>query len=322
MLRLPDHREIAIEPDAEEHPLLGRCDRVCSLDGTVLALGSAVDWRRPREIPALDRPGALPRGAGTAILNLLAWQARRAGDEALRYRGPYPSEALWTSLRASFRVEGSEAEAEARFFADAEARMRGTSVEPIDVTFRPDPHAWTFTSERVCVQHRRGLERVYVDGRAFDREGPGPWRVLEVGEERAAGVVLGSAPWAEVLRLDAQGRPLGEPVPLPPAPGDLVGTRLPQPVVAVLTEVLVGQAPRLLQPVVRQVLEGRAIAWGETRPELVAVGPELIEVHAAVVASLPTEPAPLLGVLVGLLQPAVRRAAAAALASAWASAQR
>lgn len=317
-LRLPDHREIGLSLDADVHPLLGRCDRVLDGDGSVLALGTTIDWRRPSRIPALDRPGALPRGAGTALLNLLAWQAQRARSGPLRYAGPYPSEALWSTLGASFRVEAPD-EARARFLADAVARMSGRALEPIDVDFHPAPHVWTWTSPRVCVQRRHGIERVYVDGRPFDREGPGPWRLFEDEDALVAGIELGGERGAELLRLDLEGHPRQEPRGLPPPPAELVGTPLPEPVVEVLCEIVAAQAPRGLEAAVREHLAGAEIRWGDPGSELVRSRPGAFELHAALVPMLPTDPTLLLGTLVQLLQPVVRRAAAAALAETWAA---
>lgn len=317
-LRLPDHREVTLVLDAADHPVLGRCDLVLGPDGQALAHGSAVDWRRPTQIPALDRPGSLPRGAGTALLDLLAWQALRAGTGPLRYHGPYPSEALWSTLAASFRVDDDAATARARFTADAQARSLAGTRTPVDVAFVPEPHVWTWPDPRVCVQRRRGIERIYVDGHAFDSDGSGPRQLYADGPELVAGIVLGRERWAQVLRLDAQGRPRGEPRSLPSAPADLVGTALPAAVVDVLAQVLVAQAPDLLQPAMRERLQGTWLVWGEPGPdELVGHRDGVLELHAGLVAALPTEPAALLGVLVQLLQPTARRIAAAALAVAW-----
>ncbi|MCA9652426.1 MAG: hypothetical protein H6712_11760 [Myxococcales bacterium] len=316
-LRLPDHGSITLVLDASTHPVLGRCDLVLDREGKRLARGSAVDWRAPTEIPALDRPGALPRGAGTALLNLLAWQAVRAGSGPLRYHGPYPSEALWTTLRASFRVDGPPDEAEARFVAEGEARAVAGTRAPIDVAFHPEPHTWHWSAPRVCVQRRRGIERVYVDGRPFEREGPGPWCLDEQGSEWIAGVRIAGVRWAELLRLDPEGVPRGEPQALPRAPTDLVSSPLPPPVTAVLCEVLVLQAPRLLQPAMRRTMDALELRWGDTAPELVRACDDAIELHAGLVAALPTDPSALLGTLVHLVQPTARRLAAASLAAAW-----
>src|SRR3954471_8841116 len=55
------------------HPLLGAAHVV---GDTAM---SAIDWARPRELPAIAEPGRLPPGAGGAILNAIAVLARDAG---------------------------------------------------------------------------------------------------------------------------------------------------------------------------------------------------------------------------------------------------
>lgn len=318
LLRLPDATEISLGLDAADHPILGRCDVVESPDGRRLALGSRVDWRRPMQIPALDRPGALPRGAGTAILNLLAWQAHRANTGPLRYAGPYPSLSLWRSLQASFTVDEPAHDAQARFLADAQGRALAGTRGEIPVDFHPHPHAWHWPAPRICAQQRAGrLERVYIDGYPFDRGGDGPRRLDARGETLVAVVALGDALWCERLTLSPTGQPRTPLQPLPPAPPPLVGTPLPEPVVEVLGEVLVAQAPRLLAPAMRRQLATLRMQWGDPGEPLVRWHGGVLELHAGMVAALPTDPTALLGVLVQLVEPPLRRAAAAALEAAW-----
>jgi hypothetical protein len=319
-LRLPDHRELVLRLGAADHPVLGRCDLVCDRDGEVLAHATASDWRRPTRIPALDRPGALPPGAGTAILNLLAWQAARAGTGPLRYHGPYPTTALWHALGASFRVHEPSAAAHARFTADAEARALAGRFAELDVDFHPAPHAWAWPRPRICVQHRDGIERVWLDGRAFDRGSTGLRRLRIDDDAVIACITVADTVWAEPLHLHPTGEPLAEPAPLPTAPPQLVGTRLPPAVVEVLGEVVVAQAPRLLQPALRHVLGRAHIGWGDPGLDLVGWRDGTLELHAGLVTALPTEPTALLHVLVGTLEPALRRAAAAWLDQTWTAA--
>jgi hypothetical protein len=319
-LRLPDHRELALCLDAAEHPVLGRCDLVCDDRGELLAHASASDWRRPTRIPALDRPGALPPGAGTAILNLLAWQAARAGAGPLRYHGPYPTAALWDALAASFRVDEPRKPARARFIADAEARALAGTLGEIDVDFHAAPHVWAWPRPRICVQRREGIERVWLDGRAFDRAGLALRRLQRDGDAIVARIAVGDEVWAELLRLRPDGEPLGEPVPLPAGPTELLGTLLPSAVVEVLGQVVVAEAPRALQPALRHVLGRARIGWGDPGLDLVAWRGDVLELHAGLVSVLPTEPTALLGVLVRALAPPLRRAAAAVLDAAWSAA--
>lgn len=317
-LRLPDHRELALCLDAADHPVLGRCDLVRDAAGRVLAHATVTDWRAPTRIPALDRPGALPTGAGTAILNLLAWQAARAGSGPLRYHGPYPTAALWSSLMASFRVDEPLEAARDRFTADAEARALAGTFGEIDVDFQPAPHTWAWPRPRICVQHRAGIERAWIDGHAFDRDPAALRRLRTDGDALVACIAIGDETWAELLRLRANGEPMtDEPAPLPPVPPGLSGTLLPPEVVEVLGRVVVAEAPRALQPAVQHVLGRARIGWGDPGLALVSWHADTLELHAGLVSVLPTEPAALLAVLVRALAPPLRRAATDWLDAAW-----
>lgn len=316
-LRLPDHRELALHLDAADHPVLGRCDLVCDAAGEVLAHASASDWRRPTRIPALDRPGALPAGAGTAILNLLAWQAARAGMGSLRYHGPYPTAALWRSLLASFRVHEPHAGAEARFTAEAQARALGGTHGEIEVDFHPAPHVWAWPRPRVCVQHRAGIERVWIDGRAFDHDPTALRRLRSDGDALVACIAVGDDTWAELVRLRPSGEPCSEPAPLPPVPPGLCGTLLPPAVIEVVGEIVVAEAPPLLQGALRHVLHEARIGWGDPGLDLVAWQGGTLALHAGLVTVLPTDPTALLHVLVRALTPPLRQAATACLQAAW-----
>lgn len=317
-LRLPDHRELALCLAAADHPVLGRCDLVRDATGRVLAHATASDWRAPTRIPALDRPGALPAGAGSAILNLLAWQAVRAGSGPLRYHGPYPTAALWGSLQASFRVDEPLDAARDRFTAHAEARALAGTFGELDVAFHPAPHAWAWPRPRICVQHRAGIERVWIDGHPFDRDPAALRHLRSDGDALVACIAIGDERWAELVRLRSNGEPTtDEPAPLPPAPPGLAGTLLPPAVVEVLGHVVVAESARALRPALQHVLASTRIGWGDPGLALVGWQGEVLELHAGLVTVLPTEPAALLAVLVRALAPPLRRAATDWLDSAW-----
>lgn len=111
----------------------------------VLTTISTIDWARPTEIPAIAAPGALPPGAGGAIMNVLAILAQRAGVTELRYAGPYPTHALFSTLARSFRTTTAEDDFTSAF-ADRAARVaRG----PMDAVFVPAPH------ERIAIVRER-----------------------------------------------------------------------------------------------------------------------------------------------------------------------
>ena len=315
-LTLPDQGTIALVTGGGEHPIFGPVDRL--VRGTAsLAFFGRIDWLSPTHVPPLDRPGALPSGAGAAVLNLLAIVARSADVEALRYRGPYPTAALFDSLLCSFVVDGDLDSALTRFTADVERTAVLGRMHEADVDFAPAPFEWSWPHPRVCVQRRDGIERIYVDGHAFDAWRRGPRRVLLEKDGSAKAVVaIGDTPWATVVALDAEGALVGEPEPLPKAPADLVGQPLPTEVTAVLGEAVAERAVASLRNAIREVLGSVALVWGDPGLSVVRATDRGIEIHAGMVASLPTESSKLLEALLMLVEPVALRLAQARLAEA------
>jgi hypothetical protein len=135
-----------------DDPLLGRAHEIvapvdatesstassstASPDERVLTTMSTIDWSRPTEIPAIAAPGALPPGAGGAIINVLAILAQRAGVSELRYAGPYPTGALYATLARSFHTTTTEEDFTSTF-ADRAARV---ARDPMPAVFVPAPH--------------------------------------------------------------------------------------------------------------------------------------------------------------------------------------
>ena len=178
VVRRPDRSELVLEADGGQQPVFGRAHAIVS-DGETVALCGAVDWSRPRFIPPIDRPAAIPRGGGSAILNVLASVAAEAGVEVMRYRGPYPTAALFDSLLHCFTVDDPSS-ALGRFTADVEERaVRGT-MEEVAVDFRPAPCVWSWPGDGVCVETRGGIRRVFVEGCAFGRGTAGHRRLVGV----------------------------------------------------------------------------------------------------------------------------------------------
>ena len=73
-----------------------------------LTLFQALDYARPDFIPPLFEPRRLPPGGGTTLLNLIAGLMKDQGVARVRYRGPYPTEQLFTALLECFRYEAGE----------------------------------------------------------------------------------------------------------------------------------------------------------------------------------------------------------------------
>ena len=100
---------LCVDPDVVEHPLLGDAHLIVH-EGEPITAMSAIDWDRPTQIPTVAEPRKLPRGSGSMLINEIASRAQRAGVQVLRYAGPYPTPALFTTLLRSFRTAAIDGE--------------------------------------------------------------------------------------------------------------------------------------------------------------------------------------------------------------------
>ncbi len=260
---------IGVEPGTVCEAPWGRSDRLWRLDGAApwapreaLTVFQALDYRRLDFIPALFEPARLPAGAGTAVLNLIAGLMKDQGMARVRYRGPYPTEQLFTALLESFRFDGATDDPLGRF-------MDGGALD-----WLPAPHESHRVADGVFVQIRHGIDKVVLDDIAFYRR---DWqgvvrrepRVVREDEER----VICSL-WAfgrsieDRLILDGAGevreRPApiadsSEPAPLPPVWGPALGDIIAR-----------ESAPALAEPL-RQVLRELNLEWGPMPGDLVRV---------------------------------------------------
>ncbi len=313
-LARPDRSTVVLEGSSQPHPLFHRAHDV-RVDDAVVARCGQTDWRAPKHVPPVDVPGAMPPGAGSALLNWLAAAAKQAGSGPLRYRGPYPTAALFDSLSHSFRLDDPPSALE-RFTRDVESRsIRGSMVE-VDVPFHPGPFEWHWPTEGLCVQLRDGLERVYVGGRSYALHQLGTRRLRREGDRFVAYIDLGGIPWHDVLTLESDGTPVGGPAPVPAAPTRLIGQAMPEEIVNLLGAVLQQRAPRLLAPSVAHVLSGHVLRWGDTGDELARRAEGAIELHSAFGERLPEmDPNAMLGAFVLALEPVVTRIAQRLLTS-------
>lgn len=264
--------------------MFGVCDAVL-VDGRMVARFQAVDWDRPASIPPLDRPGALPAGAGTAILNYLAGRAAASSasreNRPLRYRGPYPTGALFDSLLECFRVDDPQA-AFARFNAGVEMTALTGALQEVPVDFAPAPFHRVWADQGVCVQIRDGVEKIFVHGRGYSRHAAGPRRVRRYGrDEWAALIELGGKQWTEIVRVSEDGRVTEGPRSLPSPNPAWCGRPLPEGLRASLLEALPPRAPALLRPTLQQVLGSTALVWDDTADDAAAIRDQSIAVHAA-----------------------------------------
>jgi hypothetical protein len=258
-LRLPDRRWLVLRRAAVLDPVLGPVFPLAVADdledaGAPCAFVADCSWTKPCFVPAVDRPGQLPPGAGSGLLSFLAEAALAKGRPALRYRGPYPTGALFDTLLECFRVD--DLTRSWAVFSDAQQGVDGWGAfVEVPVDFHPDPLWRSWPAEGVCFQGRRQVERAWVQGQAFDRRGPcrlegdGPYTLAFVLGERRL-LTLGHLD--EAGQIDGAVR-LGVP--------DLSGGALSPQLQATLGEALLQRVPVALRPLA-------ATWWAQLRIEL------------------------------------------------------
>jgi hypothetical protein len=260
---------IGIEPGAVDHAALGPSDRLWRLEPDEawaareeIGVFQALDYARPDAVPALYDPGRLPPGTGAAVLNLVAGLMRDAGVPRVRYRGPYPTEQLFTTLLECFRYDGGDDDPLGRF-------LDGGALDWV-----PAPHERHWPAEGVAVQLRQEIDTVALDGVTFHRR---DWQGVIRHEPRVVrreGERVICSLWAlgrsieDRLVLDASGEVLARPAPAadpaPPAP-------LPPVWGPALAEIIAREsAPPLAAPL-REVLAALALEWGPVPGDLVRV---------------------------------------------------
>src|SRR4051812_6683655 len=252
---------------AGEHPVLGPVDGIY-VDGTLVTVMSRIDWNHPTRIPAIERPGAIPSGLGTVILNDLAMRAQAAGVPALRYAGPYPTSALYYSLLRSFRTTCTEEEFTA---GELERALRGATDElPFD--FVPAPHT------RVEHAHghtelRDGIERAVIDGVAYTRDGMG--RLVELD----AGIWIGNERYARSATLSPSGDLVDGPHPVPACTSDVIGQTFPPALRNALAELIVDAIATPLADRARAVLASATVRWADLGARAARRTADGFEVH-------------------------------------------
>ncbi|MCX5746893.1 MAG: hypothetical protein NT062_30855 [Proteobacteria bacterium] len=261
-----------------DDPLLGPAHAI-EPTGTTL---SALAWARPTEIPTVADPARLPPGVGSAILNVIAHLARWADVPVLRYAGPYPTPALFHTLRRSFHTTATEA----AFTADVLGRATRLARDPLPFELVPDP------CERVAipggfVELRAGLERVVHHGVAYERGG-GIARLVEAVDDDDAGadrlaaeIWFGDQRYARVAVFTDDGHVVQEPRPIPPCRSDVIGRAFPPPLRAALAELVAELVPAPLADDARAVLTARAITWADLAARAAVEVPTGFAVHAA-----------------------------------------
>jgi len=254
-------------------PLLGDAHAIRA--GAAATAMSALDWRRPSEIPTVAAPGRLPPGTGAALLDAIAVLAARAGVRALRYAGPYPTPALWRALARSFRADGTEA----AFTAELIPRAARLARDPIAIDFAPAP------CERVAiagghVELRDGLERAVLGGVGYE-PGGSPARLVPDSAGVRAELWFGDAPYAHVATLAPDGSVLDGPHAVPPCESRVLGAEFPPPLALALAELVAEAVPAPLAADVRAWLVARPIRWADLGARTAQVRSGELCVHAA-----------------------------------------
>jgi len=266
---LADGRFIGIEPGGGTHPAWGPSDRVWLMEPDrawepreSVTLFQSLDWGRPDFIPPLLEPRRLPPGGGTALLNLVAGLMKDRGVATVRYRGPYPTEQLFTALLECFRYDAREALPLERFLADGA------------LDWHPAPFETHHVAPGVVVQLRHEIEKVTLDGVAFYRA---EWqeirrrepRVLRIDGDRVVCTLWAlGGPLEDRLVLDRQGEVLDAPTPAPdatpPAP-------LPPVWHGALADLIARESAPALAAAIAGVTADLALEWGPVPGDLLSV---------------------------------------------------
>jgi hypothetical protein len=292
-VRIPDGSWLGIEPRATRDAPWGWSDRVWhavepasgAWRGTPLTVFEALDWARIDRIPTLGEPARLPRGGGTAVLNLIATLAAEQGAGPLAYRGPYPTEQLFLALLESFRYEPESSDPLAAF-------MRG------GLRWRPAPSERVFVSDDLYVQSRTRIEKVVWRGVTYYRP---DWQ----GVARHAPRRIIDAPDGVRCTLWALAQPIENHLLLHPggdlarilteAPSTSPTRRLPPSVWTGVVAAVAARGVEPLAPFVESAAGALSLEWGPVARDLVLIGPGRVTVsdrlRAALAGRLATAPA-------------------------------
>lgn len=256
---------IGVEPAAGAPRAWGRSDAVWRLapdapwePRDALTVFEAVDWARLEHIPPLAEPARLPAHAGTAVLDLLAGLMKDQGLARVRYRGPYPSEALFTALLECFRHDPAEPAPLDRFLDGG-------------LDWLPAPHERHWVAEGICAQMREDLDKVVAHGLAFYRT---DWQAVTRREPRVIRVVGDQ----RICSLWALGRSLEDRLVLSPsgevleAPAPREDPRAPAPFKPLWTPALAAliahESAQALGPSIADAVAALSLEWGATPGDL------------------------------------------------------
>lgn len=276
---------LTVHTDVVEHPLLGDA-HIIEYAGEPITAMSAIDWERPTHIPTVAEPRKLPRGTGSMLLNEIAIRAQRAGVTALRYAGPYPTPALFTTLLRSFRTTATEAE----FSADVLGRAMRLARDELPFEFVPAPFTRIETAYG-SFDLRDGIERAVIGGVLYDREGtvgslarlvPASTSSSESdgGGDVEAVLAFGDVVWARIARLAKDGSLVGEVQPIPPLESDVIGKSFPQVLKEQFAALVADAVPPPLATDARTVILARPVTWADLGWRAAAIAGDGFALHA------------------------------------------
>jgi hypothetical protein len=269
---------IGVEPGAGARAAWGDSDAICRLAPDAvwkpresLTVFQAVDWARLEWIPPLAAPQRLPPGAGTAVLNLIAGLMKDQGLARARYRGPYPSETLFTALLECFRHDPAAAPAPLEPFLAAG-----------ELDWLPAPHERHWVAAGVCVQLRQEIDKVVLDGVPYYRP---DWQNVGRREPR----LIRTDEGLRICVLWALGRALEERLVLAPD-GEIVrgvesktDSRAPAPLTPVwrpaLAALIARESAPLLGPAIGAELDELVLEWGPVPGDLLRIDGDVARVR-------------------------------------------
>jgi len=260
---------VGIEPGTATHPGWGASDRVWRLDGAhpwapreAVTVFQSIDYARLDFIPPLAEPRRLPPAAGTAILDLLAGLMKDQGAARVRYRGPYPTEQLFTALLESFRYNPTVSDPFERF-------LDGGVLD-----WLPAPHERHHVAESTCAQLRQEIDKVVRHGVSFYRA---DWqgirrrepRVIRVEGERAVCSLWAlGRPIEDVLVLDRSGEVLEAHA---PTPSRAAPAALPPVWAPALGDLIARESVIPLAGAIGEAVSQLRLWWGDVPGDLVHV---------------------------------------------------
>jgi hypothetical protein len=236
----------------------------------------SIDYARLDFIPPLAEPRRLPPGAGTAILDLLAGLMKDQGAARVRYRGPYPTEQLFTALLESFRYDPAVSDPLERF------------VDGAALDWLPAPHERHHVTETTCTQLRQEIDKVVCNGVSFYRA---DWQDVQRREPRvvrAEGERVVCSLWAlgqpieDVLVLDRAGEVLETRA---PTPSRAAPAALPPVWAPALGELIARESASPLAGAIGEVANHLQLSWGDVPGDLVRVDGATITLSRSLRAS-------------------------------------